>query len=365
MASESREKHGPQCAPAENGADHPARAAGAAADFPKPGRAGKYRPLKASGAPPLPLFAWASSGEEAESAPDPGEWQEGDELVALGAENDLIDDEELRDMLEQLNDTLESANTVLAGNHALAESMAVDGAATPQTPEKGKFWRGLASPAMAAALGVMLGIAALVLLWPLWTSQDLRIGKPAKDTARIAETVAVRSLPMPRQESFSAQAFAPLHPVTGPAPADLPIADTPAQMTPPEVQKDERDEKAGGPEQEPSRTALVTTAIPAVAPPQPLGGEAEASLTARGNKLLEAGDIVSARLVFGYGARRGSADAMFSIARTFDPDYLSQRQVHGLKGDPAMARHWYEKAAEAGHALAAQRLQALPGNTMR
>ena len=69
-------------------------------------------------------------------------------------------------------------------------------------------------------------------------------------------------------------------------------------------------------------------------------------------------------LCFGYAARRGSADAMFALAQTFDPDRLSQWRVLGLAGDVSEALNWYIRAAEAGHVKARERGQKLSGGAL-
>ncbi len=386
-------------------------------------------------------------GEPPPGSPEPHDRQ-GDDLIAIGPGPDRAEDEELREILEHLNNTLESANTVLAGNHALAESIATPDPIVPVETENSSRWSAIGPPVVAAAMGVILGVVALVLLWPVWNADNRRIGEAVKDPARISETIIERrpALAPPDGETASVApdrapsepvvavvseaASSPIAPVPEPTPeaghmATVAAVTTPApavaemepQAEPPQLETaaaaaqsapDELktmpepetgqlatvatvaepapaaaetapeasvpqpgpltataqpapDEPELKPEPEPRQGEIVTAAIPAAPPPEPLSETEEASLTERGRALTGIGDVVSARLIFGYAARRGSAEAMFSLAQTYDPDYLAQWQVHGLKGDVSAALEWYAQAAEAGHELARERIRTLNG----
>ena len=96
-------------------------------------------------------------------------------------------------------------------------------------------------------------------------------------------------------------------------------------------------------------------------PPQasPLPQDEAASLLKRGQDLLAAGDIASARLMLTLVAEAGNAEACVILAGTFDPTVLAKLRAVGVQGDPAKARAWYARAAELGSFEARQRLQAL------
>jgi hypothetical protein len=81
-----------------------------------------------------------------------------------------------------------------------------------------------------------------------------------------------------------------------------------------------------------------------------------ASLLKRGQDLIAAGDIASARLVLTHVAEAGDAEASFILASTYDPAVLATRRVVGVQGDPAKARAWYTRAAEQGSSEARRRL---------
>ena len=97
-----------------------------------------------------------------------------------------------------------------------------------------------------------------------------------------------------------------------------------------------------------------------IATPQPLPPEMQ-ELVQRGNALMEIGDLASARLFFERAAEAGSADAALSMAKSFDPIYFEEKDVHGLPANPDRAMKWYEKAAGLGSAEASTRLSALKG----
>jgi hypothetical protein len=64
----------------------------------------------------------------------------------------------------------------------------------------------------------------------------------------------------------------------------------------------------------------------------------------RGNELLAAGDIASARLFFERAANAGDARSALGMAKTFDPVELAKAGVRGVKGDQAKADYWYQRA---------------------
>jgi TPR repeat protein len=69
------------------------------------------------------------------------------------------------------------------------------------------------------------------------------------------------------------------------------------------------------------------------------------SLLKRGQDLLAAGDIASARLMLTLVAEAGNAEASFILAGTFDPTMLAKLRAVGVQGDPAKARAWYARAS--------------------
>jgi len=72
-------------------------------------------------------------------------------------------------------------------------------------------------------------------------------------------------------------------------------------------------------------------------------------LLQRGDNLLGNGDVVSARLFYERAVAAGSAAAAVGVGRTYDPQFLKGMGVIGIRGDPAKAQLWYQKAKEMGY----------------
>jgi TPR repeat protein len=89
----------------------------------------------------------------------------------------------------------------------------------------------------------------------------------------------------------------------------------------------------------------------------PLAQEAE--LLARAESLFKNGDFVSARLIFGELAERGSQKAALRMAQTYDPDVLKSFFIVGMTPHLEKARHWYTRAMELGAMEARDRLNVL------
>ncbi|MDH3579390.1 MAG: hypothetical protein OEM91_02030, partial [Hyphomicrobiales bacterium] len=83
--------------------------------------------------------------------------------------------------------------------------------------------------------------------------------------------------------------------------------------------------------------------------PPPLEKAEESRLLAKGKGLSRSGDIASARLVYEHAATRGSAEAMYALAQTYDPRMLAQWEVIGIAPNPSLALEWYTRAARLGH----------------
>src|SRR5260221_3954788 len=86
---------------------------------------------------------------------------------------------------------------------------------------------------------------------------------------------------------------------------------------------------------------------------------AAAPLVRRGEELLTSGDIVSARHFFERAAEAGDAAAACGLGKSYDPLFLQRVGTRGVIGDPAKAAHWYRRPARAGSNEAAARLARL------
>jgi TPR repeat protein len=108
--------------------------------------------------------------------------------------------------------------------------------------------------------------------------------------------------------------------------------------------------------------AVPVAAAPVVAPPvadpsaRKLDADELATLFNRAKGLLAAGDIPSARLLLERAADAQEPSAALTLARTYDPDVLGTQDARNIIPDPAMARAWYQKAAQYGSADARRRL---------
>jgi hypothetical protein len=101
----------------------------------------------------------------------------------------------------------------------------------------------------------------------------------------------------------------------------------------------------------------VASTKPSVSPPA--ANEEAVRLVARAKRLLEQGDIVTARVVLERAASSGSSLAVFVLAETYDPAVLSTWGTVGTQGDAAKAQELYAKAAAGGVEAAKDRLKTL------
>jgi TPR repeat protein len=71
-------------------------------------------------------------------------------------------------------------------------------------------------------------------------------------------------------------------------------------------------------------------------------------LTQRGDRALADGDIIAARLLYERAAGLGSAGAAIAVGKTYDAEFLTRADAHGIRADAAVAAAWYRKAAALG-----------------
>jgi hypothetical protein len=115
-----------------------------------------------------------------------------------------------------------------------------------------------------------------------------------------------------------------------------------------------------------ARTRIVSTptALAAAAPADPgtsekIDADTVRRLTARGELLLDTGDIGAARVVLERAAAAGSAIAALRLGETYDPVILRRSGTQANTGDEAQAQRWYEQAERLGSPRAAERLSDL------
>ena len=83
------------------------------------------------------------------------------------------------------------------------------------------------------------------------------------------------------------------------------------------------------------------------------------TLLAEGVGLLAQGEIAASRLLLEQAANAGESRAWVALGDSYDPAVLSRLGALGVKGDAAMARDCYTKAASAGLSEARERIAAL------
>ncbi len=158
-------------------------------------------------------------------------------------------------------------------------------------------------------------------------------------------------------------AASPIAPVSNTRDAPQPLA-SPTPLAAPEPSP--APEPLAAPKQAlaavPPSPALELAAIEeaAEAPAMALGiDDPSRPLMARGDALMELGDVASARSFYDRAFDLGNSRAARSVARTYDPLVLATMNVQGLRSDPARALEWYRKAEKAGEPDAAQSIAAL------
>jgi len=106
-----------------------------------------------------------------------------------------------------------------------------------------------------------------------------------------------------------------------------------------------------------SRVVAIEPATIETAPPaRRIDPDELAALLKRAKGLLAIGDITSARLLLERAADAQEADAALMLAGTYDPQVLGTPDMRSITPDPAMARLWYQKAAQLGSPDARRRL---------
>jgi hypothetical protein len=115
--------------------------------------------------------------------------------------------------------------------------------------------------------------------------------------------------------------------------------------------------------QQPTAVAAVAAVAPVAVAPAPAARRLEpdelAGLMTRAKALLASGDIAPARLLLERAAEAQEASAALMLAQTYDPTVLGTQDIRNITPDPALARSWYQRAAQLGSADAQRRLSQL------
>lgn len=109
----------------------------------------------------------------------------------------------------------------------------------------------------------------------------------------------------------------------------------------------------------PERGAPSVFRPPELSPEQKAGAE---RLVVQGERFLAQGNIAVARQYFQRAAEAGLAQGAIRMAATYDPVELARLQAQGVVSDRTEARKWYERARELGAPEAEERLARLGGS---
>lgn len=102
-----------------------------------------------------------------------------------------------------------------------------------------------------------------------------------------------------------------------------------------------------------------TDALPADLQQVTVQFNAALRMLTKGDEMIVAGNVALARSYYQRAAEMGLARGALALAGTFDATELSRRKVVGVLPDPDQARQWYERARELGAPEAAERLSRL------
>jgi hypothetical protein len=112
----------------------------------------------------------------------------------------------------------------------------------------------------------------------------------------------------------------------------------------------------------PAHTATVTTTASDVAhpwataapasehaiPAPPARAPAASFALERGDEAMRQRDVIAARRFYEFAASGGVAGAAVAVARSYDPLYLQQLGIRGVKPDTEAALRWYKRASTEG-----------------
>jgi len=271
------------------------------------------------------------------------------------------EDEELLEMLEQLSKTIDTAHNVIAGQPALSSSGLLSGEARasqeqvsglelPLPPPVAPARRRVLVPVLATAFSLFFGIAALAAIWLFWNSPEWA---GHIDLTKKQDRIAAATVSRTHQADVKTRSLAslpakttPLHSPPSSAPEPLKAIEPAMKPEPPAKIIAFVEPEIDVVKETPQSASVAVEKAPV---PPAFGKEEETQILERGRKLISTGDVASARLAFEYAAHRGSADAMFALAQTFDVDVLASLNVVGIEPDANIALKWYGRAAQNGH----------------
>jgi type II secretory pathway predicted ATPase ExeA/TPR repeat protein len=191
---------------------------------------------------------------------------------------------------------------------------------------------------------------------------------PASSPAPVpaSEAAAQPASPAPSEAAAAAssEAAAPAVPKAGASTASAPVPAASQPASAASAAQASAPASSGATQALAPLAALEPARVPSQEqPPQPpkvAHPNAELTLLVqRGDELLAAGDIYSARQFYERAAQAGDPAAQCGLGKSYDPVYLRQLGARGVAGDAATAAGWYRRAAAAGNNEAAARLARL------
>jgi hypothetical protein len=230
-------------------------------------------------------------------------------------------------------------------------------------PRSSKFGRSRKSGSSRLLKTAALAIAAMVATFVAVKNPFTVFANATASLIGISDVRSALASTPPRQTTAPSQTVAAAIPASIPAVAataaqlptrdDIALALRNASQAPAEVQQ-------------PTAVAAVQpAAVAAVAPvaaapvARRLEADELAGLMTRAKALLATGDISPARLLLERAAEAQEASAALMLAQTYDPTVLGTQDIRNITPDPALARRWYQRAAQLGSADAQRRLSQL------
>ena len=163
----------------------------------------------------------------------------------------------------------------------------------------------------------------------------------------------------PRQTVAAvAAASAPVAVAAPPAQASLP-AQLPSRDEIALALKTAHQSQAPAEVQQPAAAVAVAAPVSIAPPARRMDSDELAALMTRAKAFLASGDIPPARLLLERAAEAQEASAALMLAQTYDPTVLGTQDIRNITPDPALARSWYQRAAQLGSADAQRRLSQL------
>ena len=242
-------------------------------------------------------------------------------------------------MLQELSETLDSAETILAHEEIVEPAEVSEIMPPPPSEPVGPGRETLTLAGLVLCL--FAGLCGILI-----SQSDWLFGKPPSLAAKATVTTERPGKPVVKQEGLTALAnitspalAAPAAPAKDRLALSVSAQSGPLSETPKAA--------ADAPRHVEAKTLVAATA--SIAPARPaISAQSKAALLARGKSLLKAGDVTAARLMLVYLARRGDTGAMLALAQSYDPGYLIKLNAPGVRADLDKAISWYQRAAGRG-----------------